>query len=137
LGDCARLPFKDRSFDFATISFVHTDIDDVLPLLHEVRRAVRIGAPVALIGSHPCFVGPFAERLEDGTRRIHAGYSDTGWVSSGPGIGAGIRSRVGVRHVPLAELLTAVAQNLDIEEVVETGPEDVPFLLGLRGRRRT
>ena len=57
---------------------------------------------------------------------------DTQRVFEGPGIGAGIRSRVGVRHVPLSELLNKlVASELHLERVEELGKGTVPWLLAL------
>lgn len=58
---------------------------------------------------------------------------------TGPGLGVGIRPRVGVRHRTLTELLDAVTgaglQLLQVTEYKMTGP--VPGLLDIVGRRRS
>ena len=53
----------------------------------------------------------------------------------GPGLGDGLRRRVGVRHVPLATLLNALLRaGLRLDHVDEPGPEDYPRLLALSAR---
>lgn len=48
----------------------------------------------------------------------------------------GIRRRVGMRHLPLAELFTAVlASGFGIERVEEPGPDAVPVALAIAARR--
>lgn len=134
-ADGAALPFGDGTFDAVASVFVHTDVDDVNALFGEAARVLRPRGRLVYVGSHPCFVGPFSER--DGARRIlYPGYGEARWHDDGPGIGDGIRRRVGVRHVPLAELLNAiVAAGLSLERVVEDGREDPPGLLALAARR--
>jgi SAM-dependent methyltransferase len=134
-GDAATLPFEDGSFDAVASAFIHTDVDDVAALFREAARIVRPQGRLAYVGSHPCFVGPFSER--EGARRIlHPGYREARWHDDGPGIGEGVRRRVGVRHVPLSELLTAIATaGFTLERVVEAGRDDPPGLLALSGWR--
>jgi hypothetical protein len=51
-------------------------------------------------------------------------------------VGRGVRARVGVRHVPLSELLTKLARSgLELVEVVESGPLSTPMWLGLAAAR--
>jgi hypothetical protein len=71
----------------------------------------------------------------DGSRLVLAGYRNVGWHTTGPGIGDGIRARVGTRHVSLSELLNALAASqLHVEAVEEPGEEALPTLLALRTR---
>jgi uncharacterized membrane protein len=66
---------------------------------------------------------------------LHRGYSDTR-RTSGPAIGDGIRRRAGVRHVPLAELLNAIAgAGLVLVAAREANGDDFPRLLVLRAER--
>ena len=67
---------------------------------------------------------------------VHPGYWNTERVFEGPGIGAGVRSRAGVRHVPLSELLNKlIASGLQLEHVEELGEGTVPWLLALKARK--
>jgi SAM-dependent methyltransferase len=134
-ADASALPFDDESFDAVASAFIHTDVDDVAVLFGEAARVLRPQGRLAYVGSHPCFVGPFSER--DGERRIlHPGYGEARWHDDGPGIGDGVRRRVGTRHVPLSELLTAIAgAGFALERVVEAGRDDPPGLLALAASR--
>ena len=73
-----------------------------------------------------------------GSRLIHPGYRNGGWHTSSPWwTDGGVRSRVGMRHVPLAELINAVAgSGLHIVKAEEPRTEDVPYILALVARRR-
>ena len=114
---------------------MHTDVEDIGCVFAEVARVLRPGARFAYVGTHPCFVGPFVEPAPDGSRIVHAGSQEGRWQSAGPGIGRGVRSRVGVRHVPLADLLNAVLKSgLVLTEVEEIGDE-LPTLLALGARK--
>jgi hypothetical protein len=95
--------------------------------MSEAQRVLVPGGRFVYVGTHPCFVGPFAERsADDGSRRLHKGYRDAGWHNEGPGIGTtGLRHRVGVRHVPLADLANAMAgTGLMLERFAEDGGDD-------------
>ncbi|MGH8936372.1 MAG: hypothetical protein ACRDXD_08960 [Acidimicrobiia bacterium] len=67
---------------------------------------------------------------------LHPGYRDGGWHWTGPGLSpTGIRSRVGVRYVPLDELLMAVlGAGLSLAGVEEVGDE-LPALLAVSASR--
>ncbi len=130
-ADGAELPFGEGAFDAAYATLIHTDVEDVAAVFREVARVLRPGGRFIYVGTHPCFVGPFIERTNDARYVLHPGYLDAGWHSDGPGLGAGVRSRVGVRHVPLADLLTAVlGAELSLAAVEEVGDE-LPALLAL------
>jgi SAM-dependent methyltransferase len=135
-ADAASLPFEDASFDAIASMFLHTDVDDIAPVFGEAARVLRPGGRLAYVGTHPCFVGPLIE--PDGDRWIvHPGYALGGWHQTGPGLGNGVRGRVGVRQVPLAELLNALSSaGFVLERVAEVGPADPPSLLGLAAQRR-
>lgn len=131
-GDALDLPFADESFDAVTASLVHTDVDDVARLLAEMGRVLRRGGRLVHVGVHPCFTAPGVERLPGGTRLIGPGYLDARRHESA---GEGVRSRVGVRHVPLGELLNGVsAAGLVLEETLEDYG-DPPLLLALAARK--
>ncbi len=72
-----------------------------------------------------------------GARIIHPTYRAAGWHPAAPWWRpGGIRERVGMRHVPLAELLTAFpAAGLSIERVVEPREEPIPYALAVRAYR--
>jgi ubiquinone/menaquinone biosynthesis C-methylase UbiE len=129
------LPFRDASFDAACLLRVLTDVDEPTAVLREAARVIRGDGTIVLATLHPCFVGPYVRFHPDGSRDVLPGYRQSGWHATGPGIGDGVRSRVGVRHITLAELLTAIAQaSLHIEKAVEPGEEAIPTLLMLRLR---
>jgi SAM-dependent methyltransferase len=136
-GDAAELPFGDSSFDAACLLRVLTDVDEPAAVLREAARVVAPGSPIVVVTVHPCFVGPNVRAESDGSRLVLAGYRNAGWHTSGPGIGDGIRGRVGTRHVTLAELLSAVATaRLHIDVVEEPGEDAIPTLLALRAVAR-
>jgi ubiquinone/menaquinone biosynthesis C-methylase UbiE len=136
-GDAARLPFGDATFPAATAVWLSTDVEDFGAVLRECARVLVPGSPLAYYGVHPCFNGPCIERTEDGRRIVHPTYRDAGWHQASPWWGtAGVRSRVGMRHVPLADFLNAFVQaGLEIRRVLEPDPEPVPFVLALQARR--
>jgi hypothetical protein len=75
------------------------------------------------------------ERPRNGPPILYPGYGRTDWWHDG--FGDGVRSRVGVNHVPLGDLLSAiVAPGLRLERALELGPDDdYPTLLALRASR--
>lgn len=133
-ADAARLPFSPNHASRVVSVLIHTDVDDLGSFLREARRVLAPGGQLVLLATHPCFVGPFA-RMEggpDGVTIIHPGYWNRERVFEGPGIGDGIRARVGVRHVPMADLLNGVlASGLQIDAVEELGDGAVPWLFAL------
>jgi SAM-dependent methyltransferase len=135
-GDAAALPFPDGSFDGVVLVLASTDLDDVASAFREAARVLVPGGRFVLVGTHPCFVTPVAVREPDGGRvTLLPGYRQAGWWAEGPGFGQGIRPRVGVHHLPLATLLTAVLDaGIGLERIEEPGDEDYPILLALAGR---
>jgi SAM-dependent methyltransferase len=135
-ADAASMPFEDRSFDAVASMFLHTDVDDIGPVFGEAARVVRPGGRLAYVGTHPCFVGHFIEP-DHGRLIVHPGYAEGGWHRSGPGLGNGVRGRVGVRQVPLSELLNALtSSDFVLERVAEAGANDPPSILGIAAFRR-
>ena len=132
-ADAYDLPFASGRFECSVSVLTLTDFDDVGPFFVEVSRVLERQGRLVVVATHPCFVGPFATMEEDtGVARIYPGYRDPQRVFEGPGLGQGIRSKVGVRHVPLAEvfskLLTAGFHLISVEEL---GKGTVPSLLAL------
>lgn len=130
-GDAARLPIRSGSVDAVVATLIHTDVPDWSATVREAARTLRPGGRFAYVGVHPCFVGPFAQR-EARTLVLHPGYDDRRLTHEGPGIGSGVRPRVGVRHRTLADLLNPLpAAGLVIEKVEEPTSGVVPDLLGI------
>jgi SAM-dependent methyltransferase len=138
LADAHALPFDDESFDGVVSILTHTDLDDLAGAFREVRRVLKQGGTFAYVGVHPCFGAPCIQQLEDGTSIVHPGYREPGWqwISRNPE-NPGIRSRVGINHMPLPTLLnTALESGLAIGEVIEPGDRDPPLFLGFRAQKR-
>jgi SAM-dependent methyltransferase len=131
-ADAARLPFPDGGFDAVVSLFAHTDLDDLGRAAAEGARVLRPGGRLLDVGTHPCFVQPFAERPAHGPILLHPGYRARGWHGRGPGFNAGIRPRVGVNHLPLADLVGAfLGTGLTLRRLEEPGEDEYPFLLAL------
>ena len=133
-ADVARMPFPDAFVSRVVSVLTLTDFDDVGPFFGEAERILIPGGRLVVITTHPCFVGPFVkmEGGAAGVATVHPGYWATERVFEGPGIGKGIRSRAGVRHVPLSELFNKlVAFELNFDRVEELGKDSVPWLLAL------
>ena len=95
---------------------------------------LRPGGRFATVAVHPCFAGPTAVWTEEGGVTVGPGYHSI----ERRFVGSGVRLRVGVRHVPLGELLTKlVGAGFAIERVVETGPMATPTWLGVAATRRS
>ena len=138
-GDVGSMPFTDGRASRVVSVLTLTDLDDVEPFLREARRILSPRGLLVVISVHPCFAGP-SVKMEDGRPHgvavVHPGYWNTDRVFEAPGIGSGVRSRAGVRHVPLSELLNKlIASGLRLEDVEELGEGTVPWLLALRARR--
>ncbi|NEE01999.1 class I SAM-dependent methyltransferase [Phytoactinopolyspora halotolerans] len=120
-GDAARLPFADGTFETVVATWVSTDVDDFRGTVGEVARVLVPGGLFLFYGVHPCFNGPFVEWADDERRIIHPTYRRAGWHERAPWWnGGGIRDRVGMRHVPLADLVNAIiAARLSIARVAE------------------
>lgn len=137
-ADAHELPFDDGAFDAVISLLTHTDFDDVRAVFAEAARVLRSGGVFVYAGVHPVFASPFALPLEDGTTLFQPGYRATGWhtVSRYPDR-PGIRSRVGVNHIPLAALFNAVLDTgLILTRVDEPREEDPPLTIALRAEKR-
>lgn len=132
-ADATCLPIRAASVNAVAALWVSTDVDDFSLVASEAARCLRPGGTLLVYGVHPCFNGPLVESLEDGRRVIHPGYREGRWHTSAPWWGSdGVRGRVGMRHVPLAELINAIATTgLRITRVAEPRSEDVPFILAV------
>jgi SAM-dependent methyltransferase len=127
-GDSAALPFATASADLVTAILIQTDVPDWAVTVREAGRVLRGGGSFVSVGVHPCFVGPFADRDGD-LLRLHPGYHDRELTHTGPGLGSGIRPRVGVRHRTVGDLLNAVcAAGLVLAGVEEHGSGAFPDL---------
>jgi SAM-dependent methyltransferase len=131
-ADAAALPFPQQSFDSVVSLLTHTDLDDPDGAFTEAARVLRPGGRLVYVGPHPCFVTPFVERRPTGGHLLHPSYRQRGWKRHGPGFGQGIRPRVGVNHLPLADLIGAVlGSGLTLKRLEEPGDHDYPFLIAL------
>ncbi|MDX6259466.1 MAG: hypothetical protein QOH84_1154 [Kribbellaceae bacterium] len=136
-SDAATLPFADGSFDTVIAMWISTDLDDFPGALGEAIRVLRPGGLLVCYGVHPAFNGPHVEWNEDGSRLVHPSYRTPGWHDDSP-ISAddGIRRRVGMRHLPLPDLLNAFLRpELTLEHIEEPGDIPVPHALALKARR--
>jgi SAM-dependent methyltransferase len=135
-ADAAALPFANGSFDAAVSVMTHTDLDDPEAVFAEAARVLRRGGRLSYVGTHPCFVTPFVERRPNAAHLLHPGYRQRGWHHAGPGFGQGIRPRVGVHHLPLADLIgIALATGLTLTLLEEPGDDDYPFVIALQLQR--
>jgi SAM-dependent methyltransferase len=132
-GDASRLPFAADSFDAVISLLTHTDFDHLGAAFRETARVLRPGGRFVYVGVHPCFASSVVDRRADGPPVLLPGYRrhgrDTGAVGE-------VRERVGVNHVPLAELLNAVlAAGIRLEQIEEPKGDDYPLLLAMQGSR--
>jgi SAM-dependent methyltransferase len=135
-ADATTLPFSNGSFDAVVSALTNTDFDHPEAAFAEAARLVRRGGRLVYVGAHPCFVTPFVERRPTGAHLLHPGYRQRGWHRAGPGFGQGIRPRVGVHHLPLADLVgAALATGLTLTRLEEPGDDDYPFLIALQLQR--
>ena len=135
-ADAAALPFADETFDAALCVLAHSDMDAYEDVAVELARVLRPGATLVHVGTHPCFVGPFALPRSDQPPLLHAGYHETqrvvGAVGHRPG---GLRIKVGERHLPLAALLNSVLEaGFALRRVAESR-EDPPLLFAFAAER--
>jgi SAM-dependent methyltransferase len=137
-ADAHDLPFAAASFDAVVSVLTHTDFDDAAAAFAEAARVLRRDGAFVYAGVHPCFASPFAQPLGDGTVLLVPGYRRSGWetVSRYPDR-PGIRSRVGVNHIPLSRLVTVVLEaGLTLTQFDEPREEDPPLTLALRAEKR-
>jgi len=136
VADATALPFTDGAFDAVVSLLTHTDFDHPEAAFAEAARVLRRGGRLSYVGVHPCFVSPFVERRPTGPHLLHPGYRRRGWHHAGPGFGQGIRPRVGVHHLPLADLVgVALGTGLTLTRLEEPGEDDYPFLIALQLHR--
>jgi SAM-dependent methyltransferase len=131
-ADAHELPVRTAGLQTVGLAFVHTDVDAFDKVLREVARILQPGGRLVCLGIHPCFVGPHVDSPTKSNARLGVvpGYRQAGWVQSSEQFGPGIRNRVGVRHVTLADYLMAfVHAPLHVERAVEFGDGIVPWML--------
>jgi SAM-dependent methyltransferase len=136
-ADAADLPFDDDCFDAVVSVFTHTDMEEYPTAAREAVRVLVPGGRFVHVGLHPCFVGPFswAPTIEE-VPVLHPGYRSKAWTDDAPGIGEGLRRRVGTRHLPLAELLQGfVGAGLVLERFEEPDEGDYPHVFAVVGRK--
>jgi len=134
-GDGAALPFGDGTFGAVAALWISTDVDDFGAVLAEAARVLEPGGVFLFYGAHRCFNGPHVEWLEDGGVRAHPAYRQAGWHAEAPWRGVQVRKRAGMRHHPLAGILTGfAAAGLVIGRVAGSGLRPVPVTLAVRVR---
>jgi SAM-dependent methyltransferase len=132
-ADASRLPFEAESFDAVISVLTHTDFDNVRAAFQEAARVLKSGGRFVYVGIHPCFASSVVDRRGDGPPVLGPGYRRQGWHTGAIGE---VRERVGVNHLPLAELLNAVlSAPIRLERVEEPDGDDYPLLLAIRGTR--
>ena len=137
-GEAGALPFADDVFQTVTALWISTDVDDFATVLAEATRVLAPGGPLVFYGAHPCFNGPHVQWMDDGGILAHPTYREAGWHHEASWWGHNIRRRVGMRHQPLAALLTAfIIAGLVIERVEEPGDRPVPVNLAIRAIKPT
>ena len=135
-GDAAALPFAGGTFPTVAAIWISTDVNDLTAVLAEASRVLAPGGVLVFYGAHPCFNGPHIEWLDDGGVHAHPTYRQPGWHPEEPWWGHFVRKRVGMRHHPLAEVLTAFLHaGLVIEQVAEPREHPVPVILAIRARK--
>ena len=135
-SDGAALPFADGTFSAVVIMWVSTDVDDFGAVLRETSRVLLPGGLVVCYGVHPCFNGPCIEPRDDGGIVVHPTYRNAGWHEASPWWRDGIRRRIGMRHVPLSELINAfIDADFLLDRVAEPGVRPVPYAFAVRARR--
>lgn len=120
-----------------TCLWVSTDVDDFATMMREIARVLTPDGTFLFYGVHPCFNGPCVESGVDGSRVVHATYREARRHTASQWWGTdGIRIRVGgMRHLPLADLFTAIIDaGLRVVRVVEPGAEAIPHTLVIVGR---
>jgi SAM-dependent methyltransferase len=110
-ADACRLPVRDASVSVVAGLYFHTDLADFAAVACEVARCLRPNGRFIYLGLHPCFIGPFANRMsESAGSGLHfsAGYGHVGWANRASGDGSGLGGRVGFHHKTLESFLGAI-----------------------------
>jgi SAM-dependent methyltransferase len=140
-ADAIATPLAQGCADAVVSTYTHTDVDDWPALVAEGARLLTACGVFAYVGAHPCFVGPHAEHTAAGLVH-HPGYYHAGQLRfAGPGLPpperGGLRSRVGVHHRSLTELLAPFTDPAAWRAWRLTeNDDDPPTLLGVRVVRR-
>jgi SAM-dependent methyltransferase len=136
-ADGAALPFAGDVFETVAAAWISTDVEDFPLVMREAARVLRPDGLLVLFGVHPCFNGPCVEDREDGSRIVHPTYRATGRHDGAPWWRpGGIRERVGMRHLPLAELVNGVIDaGLRVSRVVEPRDDPIPAVLAIAARK--
>ncbi len=131
-----------RSTDAVISVLTHTDLDDVVGAFTEASRVLRAGGAFVYLGVHPCFASPFVAReaaaaIEGAAAILRPGYRSAGWHRLAVDAGSTkIRARVGINHLPLADLVNAIIRSgFTITQVDEPGEADPPVFLALRSTK--
>jgi SAM-dependent methyltransferase len=137
VADAGVLPFADASFDTVMVMWISTDVEDFGAVLREATRILRPGGVLVTYGVHPCFNGPHVVWEDDGSKLIHPSYRVPGWHEESEWWAEeGIRRRVGMNHLPLADYLNAVlSTGLIIDRFEEPGDTGVPHSFAVRAHR--
>jgi SAM-dependent methyltransferase len=113
LADARFLPVRDESVAVALGAYFHTDVEDFASVVADIARCLRRGGRFVYVGLHPCFIGPFVDRSNEGqeeTLTFTSGYGNNGWARRGSGDGTGTWARVGGHHKTLGSFLEAFAK---------------------------
>ena len=108
-ADACFLPVRDESVTVALGAYFHTDVEDFASVVADIAHCLRPGGRFVYVGLHPCFIGPFVDRTNEGneeTLTFTAGYGARGW-RRGSGDGTGTWARVGGHHKTLGTFLEA------------------------------
>ena len=112
----------------AVVMATPADLEDFAAALRQVARCLRPGGRFIYAGPHPCFIGPFVNRMsESDEHRLQflPGYGHVGWANRASGEGTGVGGRVGFHHKTLASFFGAIAGSglhiRDVREFASTG----------------
>jgi SAM-dependent methyltransferase len=104
-ADARFLPVRDESVTVALGAYFHTDVEDFASVVVDIARCLRPRGRFVYVGLHPCFIGPFVDRTNEGSEEaltFTTGYGANGWARRGSGDGTGTWARVGGHHKTLA-----------------------------------
>jgi len=141
-ADICLLPVRDESVPVVVGMFFHTDLEDFAAVVRQVARCLRPGGRFIYAGLHPCFIGPFVNRMsesDDNQLQFLPGYGSVGWANRASGDGTGLGGRVGFHHKSLASFLGAIVSSglriCDVREFASTGVV-LPRNIGLVAEKR-